>query len=812
MSNGLHHQERDLLDLSSAIVVSPEGLSRPERNALSMLCDEVEKRTGIRLEIAHQWPRSDRPVICVVPATQLSSFVGTRAKGAIDSAGSEGPEGFQLVIETSGEGATVFVVGNDARGVLFGIGRLLQEMRMTRGKITVPADLDLTTSPAYSMRGHQLGYRPKTNSYCGWDLPQWEQYIRDLVIFGCNAIELIPPRSDDIADCPHFPRPQLEMMIGMSELADACGIDVWIWYPALDKDYGDAATVASALEEWGEIFRALPRIDEVFVPGGDPGHTPPRHLMNLLEKQTVVLHQSHPNAGMWVSPQGFTQAWYDDWVRIMQDDRPKWLTGVVFAPQTRVDIEEFRRVVPREYPVRNYPDITHTLRCQYPVQEWDCAFALTAGREPINPRPRDQVAIFNYVQPHAYGFLTYSEGCNDDVNKFIWSVLGWNPDTPVEDIILAYSRVFIGDEQAPEFARGLFGLENNWKVRAAENDQVDRTLELFRKLEAAASEELKGNWRFQQALYRAYYDAYVCHRFRFETNLEEEALQVLRRAPDGDSLSAVAEAEEILQRPMDDPEVLSWKKRVFELAEDLFQSIRMQLSVELYQAVEVHRGANLDGIDFPLSNRLWLESEFGKIRQLKTEQERLSAIESVVNWTEPGEGSFYDDLGDTARQPHLVKGPGFDSDPSFLKSALDGFEVVTDLNHKKMKVVDGYRTSWRTRGQTFYETPLVMEYGNLDPSAHYRLKVVYGADVEKPFPKIRLESGSHIEIHPFMDRPVPFRPLEFDLPAEACADGKLTLNWIAEPGYGGNGHGVHVAEVWVLKKKSRQDPVARAPN
>ena len=33
----------------------------------------------------------------------------------------------------------------------------------------------------------------------------WEQYIRDLAVFGTNAIELIPPRSDDDADSPHFP-------------------------------------------------------------------------------------------------------------------------------------------------------------------------------------------------------------------------------------------------------------------------------------------------------------------------------------------------------------------------------------------------------------------------------------------------------------------------------------------------------------------------------------------------------------------------------------------------------------------------------
>ena len=797
-----HQQKTETVDLSEAIVASPDALSKQERNALSVLRDEVEERTGIRLETTHRWPQPGRPVICVVPATRLSSFAGNRATEATADTRAARPEGFRLVVETSGEATTVFVIGHDARGVLFGVGRLLREMRMTRGKIALPAGLDLTTSPAYAMRGHQLGYRPKTNSYCGWDLPQWEQYIRDLAIFGGNAIELIPPRSDDRPDCPHFPRPQLEMMIGMSELADAYGIDVWIWYPALDEDYGDAATVESALKEWGGIFKVLPRIDAVFVPGGDPGHTPPAHLMNLLEKQTAVLHQTHPKAGMWVSPQGFTRDWFDDWVRIMREDQPKWLTGVVFAPQTRVSIGEFRKRVPANYPIRNYPDITHTLRCQYPVPEWDCAFALTEGREPINPRPKDQVEIFNYVQPHAYGFLTYSEGCNDDVNKTVWSILGWNPDTPIEDIILDYSRFFIGEEHAERFARGLFALENNWKGRAAENDGIDATLALFRKLEKSAPPGLMKNWRFQQALYRAYYDATIRYRLKFETDLEQEVLQLLRRTAKGGSLAAIRQAEQILQRSPDDREALSWRKRVFELAEDLFHSIRMQLSVELYQAVEVHRGANLDGIDFPLNNRLWLESEFRKIRQLATEQERKDAIEAVTNWTDPGEGSFYDDLGEPTREPHLVKGPGFDLDPSYLESTLDGCEVVTDLNHPGLKPADGYRTSWRTRGQSFYETPLTMNYQNLDSSARYRLKVVYGADVEKSFPKIRVESGNRVEIHPFIDRPVPFRPMEFVIPPNAYADGNLTLNWVSEPGFGGNGHGVHVSEVWVLKMDS----------
>ena len=63
----------------------------------------------------------------------------------------------------------------------------------------------IATAPAYKVRGQQLGYRPKTNAYDAWSVPMWEQYIRELAIFGNNTIELIPPRSDDADDSPAFP-------------------------------------------------------------------------------------------------------------------------------------------------------------------------------------------------------------------------------------------------------------------------------------------------------------------------------------------------------------------------------------------------------------------------------------------------------------------------------------------------------------------------------------------------------------------------------------------------------------------------------
>src|SRR5258706_11301474 len=198
----------------------------------------------------------------------------------------------------------------------------MRHLRMEAGRVEAPDDLNLSSAPKYALRGHQLGYGPKPNSYDGWRVRVWEQYIRDLAVFGTNAIELIPPRSDDDADSPHFPLPPMRMMVEMSRLANEYGLDVWIWYPAMDLDYADPKTVAAALEEWGEVFRKLPRVDAVFVPGGDPGHTEPKVLMAFLEKETAVLHRYHPRAQMWVSPQSFNQNWLDQFYCLLFGQPP----------------------------------------------------------------------------------------------------------------------------------------------------------------------------------------------------------------------------------------------------------------------------------------------------------------------------------------------------------------------------------------------------------------------------------------------------------------------------------------------------------
>jgi len=775
-----------LVDLARATIVTPSTLTIPERTAVRVLVEEIERRTTVRLPVASQWPTGTVPVIGIGPLATASSWAAAGLRN-VAPASAPGAEGYRIIVSAAVRAApTVLVLGADPRGVLFGAGRLLRELQMTLGSVQVPATFSIVSTPQVALRGHQLGYRPKTNSYDAWDVPMWEQYIRDLAIFGTNAIELIPPRSDDAADSLHFPLPQMRMMVEMSRIANEYGLDVWVWYPALDSDYGDPKQVDFALKEWADVLSKLPRVDAVFVPGGDPGHTEPRHLMAMLEKQTANLRRYHPKLQMWMSPQGFTKEWMDQFYEILQKE-PTWLTGVVFGPQVRDSLPVLRARVPKRYRIRHYPDITHSLRSQYPVQDWDVAHALTSQREQINPRPMDEAVIFRAAQPYASDFITYSEGCNDDVNKVVWSALGWDSKSDVAEILREYSRYFVGPTYTDSLVQGLLALERNWRGPLAANGSVYATLEQFQAMERAASPADLRNWRLQQALYRAYYDAHVRSRLLHETAIEERALERLRVVKNGESREALAEAARILDEAQVRPSP-EWRQRVYVLAEALFQSIRQQLSVERYRAIAVGRGATLDSFETPLNNRGWLVARFAEASALPSEAERLAAIDRIVHWTDPGVGGFYDDLGNPSQQPHLVKGLPYEEDPQRFKSTLTGFGYAAD-----------WRLSWMTHAESLWDTPLQMRYSGLDRTARYRVRVVYAGDVFNTN-GIRLVANDTYEIHPLMKKESPIKPMEFDVPVEATRGGELTLTFTGPPGIGSSGRGNQIAEVWLLRK------------
>ena len=209
-----------------------------------------------------------------------------------------------------------------------------------------------------------------------------------------------------------------EMTAEWSKVLEEYGIDCWIWQEIPSEvDVGKPDEAGHLLERWRALLESLTGLDAVFVPGGDGGLTPAPVLMPFLERLAPLIQEIHPGATLWVSNQTFEDPENDFFFEYLQKQQPGWLDGVVYGPWTKMSLHEMRERTPKRYPIRHYPDITHNVRCQYPVQDWDRVFAHAVNREAPNPRPRDMRHIARFSQADTGNFVTYSEGVNDDLNK-----------------------------------------------------------------------------------------------------------------------------------------------------------------------------------------------------------------------------------------------------------------------------------------------------------------------------------------------------------------------------------------------------------
>src|SRR5438128_608774 len=100
-----------LISLESAVVVVPEGLSGPEARAVTMLVEEVERRSQIRWPVSRQWPPEAVPVIAVGPAS-ARDWPPIRDTEISESEVSMAPEGYRITVNSEGGAPAVFVIGS----------------------------------------------------------------------------------------------------------------------------------------------------------------------------------------------------------------------------------------------------------------------------------------------------------------------------------------------------------------------------------------------------------------------------------------------------------------------------------------------------------------------------------------------------------------------------------------------------------------------------------------------------------------------------------------------------------------------------
>jgi hypothetical protein len=802
-------------------LVVPTAQTPQEQAVATMFVEEAQRRTlgGVPATVLHAAPETlaageqlvllaDRAEIAsLLPATAAERYRAA-FRSVLRSARATGhAEGFSILALPYSRGQLIVVAGNDARGELFGAGYLLRQLSFAATRPRAPRAMRLFSAPEKPVRGHQIGYRNKNNTYDAWTLPQFEQQIRDLAIFGANAIQLIAPVSDDAATSPLYPAPPLETLLGISAILAKYGLDCDLYYPEL-RDYARPENVAAELGTFEGLVRAMPRLDALYIPGGDPGDTDPEVLFPLIQREAAILRRYHPKAAVWVSAQGFDRDRYERFYRLLGRE-PAWLTGVFFGPQSRDSFFTQRRRVPARYAMQFYPDIGHTMHSQFPVPRWDPIFALAEGREPICPRPAAFAHIYRRFEPLHSGFVTYSEGVNDDVNKILFTQLGWSSAISTQTVLAEYARWFLGLEGRRNTlgVEAIEGLEADWSGPLVENRQIPRTLALLSGLDGDFKQGAVAavrTPRWESLLYRATYDDYLQHKLLRERATAAAALAALADPALASSGRARA-ARRALASTQPSTVERQEHDRLFALADRLFHDWGLQLSVKLYHAENWERGANLDRVDTPLTEAAWLAHAIADALREPAESQRLAALEAIVHWRQPAPGALYDDLGDPSDEPHLQRGPGWAADPEFYQSANDSIAdrtLAANPSPENPSPADAapstapWRLSWIDYAETIYETPLTLVYKHLDPRRSYRVRVTYaGEDYALP---LRLTANDAYEIHPARLRRGNPETVEFAIPAAATASGSLKLAWTGPQGSGGSGRGRQVAEVWLL--------------
>jgi hypothetical protein len=179
----------------------------------------------------------------------------------------------------------------------------------------------------------------------------------------------------------------------------------------------------------------------------------------------------------------------------------------------------------------------------------------------------------------------------------VWSLLEFDPTLPLSEIIEDYVRFFMYSADTEKLRDCIFGLEKNWEGNPLNNPSIDYTYNSFCELKRDFP-KLSSNWRFLLLYFRACCDKLVLSRLKFENELIEEAQYFLSKYD-------IKKAKNVLltEFPF---EYSKLRNEISDLGKILFESIGIQLDVENYHTNSWERGATLDTIDRPVTNRLWL--------------------------------------------------------------------------------------------------------------------------------------------------------------------------------------------------------------
>jgi len=763
-SFNLSAKAQEYLPLNRAIIVA-DNKSEKEYNVAAFLQKEIYKRTNIKLPISKKKQVDSGAII-------LGLAEDTTVPDKLDFPAKE--ESYAIWIDKSKNNLPIInVVGYDDRGMLFAAGRLILELNLSPDYISVSNNLALSAAPSDKIRAQQI----ITNVQCEDGFVQWDdandiqQFVNDMVIFGANGFE---PTHPELID----------------SYLEGLGLDLFVKLKCqdiIDLNQGSDEFIKG-------YFKNLKSVDHITSYGGDAsGAVKPELFFPYLDRVIPLLLQGQPGSKWWYSNQcleDHTQS-FDEYIfNFINQKQPAYLNGMVYGPWTRRGITEVRNDLPGQYVIRHFPDICHPRWCQYPIPQWERAFAMVWPRnKSIYAMPAMMLDIYQATRENTTGSLPYNHtGAYNDLNKFVWAAAGWNSETNVEPILFNYAKAFFahdfmklpdgisGEKLSKEdfllkaaqyVAEGLQLLELNWTGHLKDNQSIENALEHWIRISNCIGGPEK-NWRVEMFLYKARIDAQIKRKYDAEMQAQKEVYEIISGSKETDIKTITDKVKQVFTKPDNE----------FQSQVDFLKELEaIGLTGKFGDINEI-----AENIYTPFNDKLWIISQL----EQATKQEDLLKI---VYYEKPGADCFYDNLGVEGEQPHLVRQKSWKTDPGFVYSPIEWVDEKTNTDK---------RHSQNTHMLSRYNTPLIMRWDGLDADSQYEIKPVYNG----PFDiKIKCETSDGLLIHDFIEK-TGEQINTFAIPPAAVHNGTLQIHWTQDKET--LKRGVSLSEIWLVKKQKQE--------
>jgi hypothetical protein len=478
-----------------------------------------------------------------------------------------GTEGYRIA---DGPGGSVRILGNDERGLLYGVGKFLRSSRYDLGGFT-PGAWRGTSVPQSPMRGIYLATH-FNNYYEAASSEELERYVEDLALWGFNLVALAYPHwqysgYDDPAALAMTERLRRTMRVakhvGMRvSIGDALNGSFTSTPPDLrctpvpdplgrHGNFGvnlcpsKPAAREKLIREWGQLLDrfADPGPDCVtywpYDEGGcgcsDCWPWGARGYLALARAVSGLVRQRSPNVQVILSTWTFDTPPVGEWEALSQALAQDKTWANFIQADAHEDFPRFPldRGVPGGLPLISFPEIS-----MWGQNPW--------GGYGANPLPVRLQRLWDQTQRKLAGGTPYSEGIYEDINKAICAQFYWDAQRPAIETVREYTAFEFSPAVADDLVRVVEILEKN-HLRAQIGPSAAEALVRVQSIDTRLTPQARAAWRWRVVYLRALIDSEL---LKTHGKLEGKVLQEAFR-----ELTALYHAEHSHSMPIRPPKI-----------------------------------------------------------------------------------------------------------------------------------------------------------------------------------------------------------------------------------------------------------------